>query len=97
MQAGAAAERGGNLERALVEYRRAASLDQPEAAGKVDAVRKQLVGRYTVLARGAFARQDLDGAIANWNKVLEHEPGNELARLEKQKALALKEKIKALK
>ncbi|MFT3859054.1 MAG: LysM domain-containing protein [Aquabacterium sp.] len=97
MQAAAAAERAGNLERALAEYRRAASLDQPGAAAKVDAVHKQLVSRYTLQARSAFARQDLDGAIANWNKVLDIDPGNDLARLEKQKALNLKEKIKALK
>jgi LysM repeat protein len=97
MQSAASAERGGNLERAMAEYRRAASLDQAGAAGKAEAVRKQLVSRYTVQARGAFARQDLDGAIGNWNKLLEIDPGNDLAKLEKQKALALKEKIKALK
>jgi tetratricopeptide (TPR) repeat protein len=96
MQAAAAAERAGNLERALAEYRRAATLDQAAAAGKAEAVRKQLVARYTLKARGAFAHQDLDGAISNWNHVLELDPGNDLAKLEKQKAAALKEKVKAL-
>lgn len=96
LQAGASAERAGNLERALAEYRRAASLDQPGAAGKAEAVRKQLVSRHTLKARGAFARQDLDGAIANWNRVLELDPGNDMAKLERQKAQALKEKVKAL-
>lgn len=81
----------------MAEYKRAASLDQPGGAGKAEAMRKQLVNRYTVQARGAFARQDLDGAIGSWNKVLDIDPGNDLARLEKQKAQALKEKIKALK
>lgn len=97
MQAAAAAERSGNLERALSEYRRAASLDQAGAAAKAEAVRKQLISRHTLKARSAFARQDLDGAIASWNQVLELDPGNDMAKLEKQKALALKEKVKALK
>jgi tetratricopeptide (TPR) repeat protein len=96
MQSAAAAERAGNLERALTEYRRAAQMDQPAAAGKADAVRKQLVTRYTMKARSAFARQDLDGAINNWNLVLTLEPGNDVAKLERQKAVALKEKVKAL-
>ncbi len=97
MQAAAAAERSGDLERALSEYHRADTLDQPNAAARAEALRRQLVKRYTVQARGAFARQDLDGAIANWNKVLVHQPDNDMAKLEKQKALVLKEKIKALK
>lgn len=61
------------------------------------AARKQLVDRHIQKARASMARQDLDGAISNWNRVLELDPGNDMARLEKQKALTLKEKIKALK
>ena len=97
MQSAAAAERAGDLDRAYGEYRRAASLDQEGAAAKAESVRKKLVAHYTVKARGAFARQNLDGAIANWDRVLELDPGNDLAKLERQKALSLKEKIKALK
>jgi hypothetical protein len=96
MQSAAAFERSGNLERALADYRKAASLDQAGAAVKAEAVRKQLADRHVQKARGAMARQDLDGAIASWNKVLELDPGNDMARLEKQKATALKEKVKAL-
>ncbi|WP_290645592.1 LysM peptidoglycan-binding domain-containing protein [Aquabacterium sp.] len=97
MQSAQAAERGGNLDKALADYRLAASLGQAGAANKAEAVRKQLVDRHTQKARASMARQDLDGAIANWNRVLELDPGNDMARLEKQKALTLKEKIKALK
>lgn len=97
MQSAQAAERGGNLDKALADYRLAASLGQAGSANKAEAVRKQLVDRHTQKARASMARQDLDGAIANWNRVLELDPGNDMARLEKQKALALKEKIKALK
>ena len=97
MQSAQAAERSGNLDKALADYRLAASLGQAGSANKAEAVRKQLVDRHTQKARASMARQDLDGAIANWNRVLELDPGNDTARLEKQKALTLKEKIKALK
>ncbi len=97
MQSAQAAERAGNLDKALADYRLAASLSQAGSANKAEAVRKQLVDRHTQKARASMARQDLDGAIANWNRVLELDPSNDMARLEKQKALTLKEKIKALK
>jgi hypothetical protein len=43
-----------------------------------------------------MARQDLDGAIRSWDRVLAIDPVNETARLERQKALRLKDKVKAL-
>jgi tetratricopeptide (TPR) repeat protein len=96
LRAAEAAERGGDLERAHAEYRRAASLDQPAAEAKAERVRVQLVQRYALNARTAFARQDLDGAIRAWDRVLSLEPGNDTARLERQRALVLKEKVKRL-
>jgi len=92
-----AAERSGDLERAMTEYKRAASLDQPTAGGKVEDVRKRLVSRYTVNARTAFAKQDLTGSIRAWDKVLDLEPANETAKLERQKALMLQKKVEGLK
>ena len=92
-----AAQRAGDLNRALVEYRRAVSFDQPGAAAKAEQVRRQLVSRHSTNARSAFAKQDLDGAIRNWEQVLELDPGNDTARLERQKSIALKEKFKSLK
>jgi len=97
MRSAEAAERSGDLERAYAEYRRAAALDQPQAAAKAEQMRKQLILPATVNARSAFAKQDLDGAIKNWDRVLELDPGNETAKLERQKAIGLKEKIKSLK
>ena len=38
----------------------------------------------------------VDGALAEYRAVYESEPDNETARLEKQKALRLKDKVKAL-
>lgn len=97
LRSGEAAERSGDLDRAYAEYRRAVSLDQPGAAAKAEQARKALVSRYTLRARSAFAKQDLDGAIAAWDRVLELEPTNNTARLERQKAVDLREKIKGIK
>ena len=97
MASAAAAERAGDLKKAQAEYKRAATLDQPGAAAKAESVRKEMIRRGTVQARNAFAKQDLDGAIVNWDRVLELDPGNETAKLERQKAIDLKERLKAIK
>ncbi len=90
-----AAERAGDLDRAYTEYRRAG--DHPGAAPKAELLRKQLVARHTVLARTAFAKQDLDGTIGHWDRVLELDPSNETAKLERRKALELKKKLESVK
>ncbi|WP_374568592.1 LysM peptidoglycan-binding domain-containing protein [Ideonella sp.] len=97
LRAAEAAERAGDLERAAAEYKRAASLDQPASAGKAEEVRKRLVSRYTVSARTAFVKQDLAGSIRAWDKVLELDPNNDTAKLERQKALMLQKKVEGLK
>lgn len=96
MRSADAAERGGNFERAYDEYRRAASLDQPGAEAKANQLRKQLVFSYSMSARTAFAKQDLDGSIRWWERVLVVDPNNDTAKLERQRALTLKEKVKKL-
>ena len=96
LRAAEAAERSGDLERAYAEYRRAAELDQADAAGKAERLRSQLVVRFTTNARSAFAKQDLDGSIRQWDRVLSLDPSNETARLERLKAVALKEKVRSL-
>jgi hypothetical protein len=92
-----ALERAGNLDRAMEEYRRAASMDEPGAAAKADDLRKRLVEKHTLAARTAFAKQDLAGSIHAWDRVLELDPGNDMAKLERQKAQRLKEKVEGLK
>lgn len=94
---GAAAERTGDLDRALSDYRQAASLDYPGASARAEATRKQLVSRHTGSARGAFAKQDLDGSIRHWDRVIELDPANDNAKLERQKALNLKSKLDKVK
>lgn len=95
MRQGEAAERAGDLERAMTEYQRAG--DHPGAAAKAEQMRKQLVVRYTVSARTAFAKQDLDSTISHWDRVIELDPNNETAKLERRKAIGLKEKLKSVK
>lgn len=97
MAGAAAAERAGDLRRALTGYTTAAALNQAGASAKVESVRKDLVKRHTQLARNAFTKQDLDGAIQNWDRVLELDATNETARFERKKAIDLKEKLKAIK
>ncbi|MFG5409507.1 hypothetical protein ABXN37_17220 [Piscinibacter sakaiensis] len=71
-------------------------MDQAGASAKVTEVRRKLVQKHATIARSAMARQDLDGSIRNWDRVLELDPGNETARLERQRALSLQEKLKGL-
>ena len=93
-----AAEKRGDLERAYSDYRTAISGElSAESQAKAEGLRRRLAQRYTLNARSAFAKQDLDGAIRHWDRVLQLDPSNSTARLEQQKALALKEKIKSLK
>jgi tetratricopeptide (TPR) repeat protein len=93
---GDAAAKAGMLEKALADFKRAAALGHPNGAAQADAMAKRLIDTHSRNAHAAMARQDLDGAIRSWDLVLEIDPGNETARLEKQKALRLKDKIKAL-
>jgi LysM repeat protein len=90
-----AAERAGDLDGAMAEYRRAG--DQPGAPEKAEQMRRQLVAHHTVRARTAFAKQDLDGTIGQWDRVLELDPNNETAKLERRKAVGLKEKLQSVK
>lgn len=95
-RSGDAASKAGMLEKALSDYKKAAALGHPAAAAQADATAKRLVDIHSRNAMAAMARQDLDGAVRSWDRVLEIEPDNETARLEKQKALRLKDKVKAL-
>jgi LysM repeat protein len=95
-RSGEAANKAGMYEKALADYRRAAGLGHPRAGAQADATAKRLIDIHSRNAHAAMARQDLDGAIRSWDEVLDIDPGNETARLEKQKALRLKDKVKAL-
>lgn len=93
-----AAEKRGDVERAYSDYRVATGSElSSDGQAKAEVLRRRLLQRSTLNARSAFAKQDLDGAIRHWDRVMQLDPGNDTARLERQKAMALKEKIKSLK
>ncbi len=70
--------------------------DNREARSNADLMHQEIVADYMRRARAAFAKQDLQGSINNWDLLLEFDPGNELAMLERQKAIALQERIKSI-
>jgi tetratricopeptide (TPR) repeat protein len=96
MQSGQAAEKRGDLEAALGDYRKAAAQNQAGATAKVEDVRRKLVQRYTNEALTAKAKQDPDGTIRGWDRVLALDPGNDSAKLGRQEALNLKDRLSQL-
>lgn len=70
----------------------------PESAERVaERERKAKVADLTRRAKQAYVKQDLDGSQRNWDAVLEIEPENKTALLERQKVLELKEKLRKVK
>jgi len=57
------------------------------------AIRAALIRNYDREGAQAFQRQNLDLAIAKWDRVLELDPANRKARLERERALELKKKM----
>ena len=72
----------------------AANPTQAEARQRSVAVRKKLIDKYYAEGSAAFARQDLDKAIASWDRVLALDPDNQNAKLKRQQAIDLKERLK---
>jgi hypothetical protein len=66
-----------------------AKLGEQERAAKVTA--------STKAARAAYARQDLVSAIRHWDSVLDLDPVNSNAKIERQRAVDLKAKLDKLK
>ncbi len=95
MTRAAAAERAGDLPRAYKEYQGAAAQNQPGAAARVEQLRKPLAQHHAKQARAAFARQDLDASIANWEIVLQLDPEFPQARSELERMRRLKANLSA--
>ena len=95
MQQGADMSKAGNLEGAYDAYREAALRDpgNRDAVAQRDATRGQLARRYEREAAQAFQRQNLDEAINKWDRVLALEPGNQKAKLERERAIDLRKKL----
>jgi LysM repeat protein len=88
--------RATDVERAHDLFGQAAKLGHPEAPALAEDARKSLIAIYSREARKALARQDLDGSLKNWDKVLAIDPGNETALSEQRKVRALKAKADKL-
>ncbi|MEP7208114.1 MAG: LysM domain-containing protein [Casimicrobiaceae bacterium] len=88
-------QKDGDLEGAYAAANDATRRDpgNRDAATQREAVRLALVRRYEREAAAAFQRQNLDVAIARWTSVLELDPGNQKARLERERANDLKKRI----
>ena len=90
-------EKSGNVEGAYLVYVDAVqhSPGHADATKRRDAARGKLVSAYDREATQAFQRQNLDLAIAKWDKVLELDPANRKARLERDRAADLKKRMQA--
>jgi tetratricopeptide (TPR) repeat protein len=87
----------GNLEAAYFAYTDLAQRypASAEAAKRRDASRAALLRSLDREASTAFQRQNLDLAIAKWDRILEIDPDNRKARLERERAQDLKRKLAA--
>jgi hypothetical protein len=90
-------ERAGNLEAAYFAYTDLAQRypASAEAAKRRDQSRASLLRSLDREATTAFQRQNLDLAIAKWDRILEIDSANKKARLERERALDLKRRLAA--
>lgn len=75
----------------------AASAPAVDPAKLAERERLAKVASGTKAARAAYARQDLVAAIRHWDGVLELDPSNNNAKIERQRAVDLKAKLDRLK
>lgn len=94
-QKGAQLQKSGDLVGAYAAFSEATQRDQGnhDAVLQRDTVKQALIRRYDREAVQAFQRQNLDVAIARWTSVLELDPNNQKARLERERAADLKKRM----
>jgi tetratricopeptide (TPR) repeat protein len=68
-----------------------------QARAQVESLRPELIRIHDRAAREAFRKQDLDTSIKEWDRVLQLDPGNETARLERQRSVELKKHFEDVK
>jgi tetratricopeptide (TPR) repeat protein len=90
-------EKAGNLEAAYFLYVEAAQRypNSTEAQKRRDTARAGLIRAYDREATQAFQRQNLELAITKWDRILELDPANRKARLERERAIDLQKRIAA--
>jgi tetratricopeptide (TPR) repeat protein len=95
MQKGRRLQAGGDLPGAYAAFSEAVvrAPGNRDAIIQRDAAKGALIRSYDREATQAFQRQNLDLAIAQWDRVLELDPGNQKARLERERAIELKKRM----
>jgi LysM repeat protein len=95
LQKGRRLEASGDLPGAYGAFSAAAALSpgNRDAILQRDAAKAALIRSYDREATQAFQRQNLDLAIAKWDRLLELDPANQKAKLERERALELKKKM----
>ena len=95
MQKAAAQSKSGDLAGAYATYSEAARSDpgNKDAVAQRDATKVALIRRYDREATTAYQRQDLDGAIKKYDQILDLDPNNQKAKLERQRAADLKKRM----
>ena len=86
----------GNLEGAYSTFSDAVSRypGNRDAVTQRDTVKTALIRGYDREGMQAFQRQNLDLAITKWDRVLELDPANQKAKLERDRALDLKKRMR---
>jgi tetratricopeptide (TPR) repeat protein len=86
---GEAAEKSGRLDAAYEDYKAAAAVGYPGAAAGVARARSNLITTRLRKAREAMASQNPKAAIPLFDSVLALDPGNDTAKLERQRAVEI--------
>lgn len=95
-QDGLQAQRDGDKDRAYDLFMQASKADPKDQRGRTaaDQLRPDLVAMHDRKAREAYRRQDLATTIKEWDRVLELDPNNATARLERRRAEELADNLK---
>jgi len=95
LQKGRQLEANGDLQGAYGAFSEAVALapGNRDAVLQRDAAKAALIRSYDREATQAFQRQNLDLAISKWDRLLELDPSNQKAKLERQRALDLKKQL----
>jgi tetratricopeptide (TPR) repeat protein len=97
-QDGQQAVRDGDKDKAYDLFMQAFRLEPKDQRARVAAeqLKPELIALHDRKAREAFRRQDLNTTIKEWDRVLELDPNNETARLERQRAEELKKHLEGV-
>jgi len=95
MQKGRRLQASGDLQGAYAAFSDAVvrAPGNRDAIIQRDAAKAALIRSYDRDATQAFQRQNLDLAIAKWDRLLELDPGNQKAKLERERAIELKKRM----